>query len=1333
MNTTTSINFDAAALQSQDEAEYQKEEQQQQEELRQLLSNALDDITEDGLSVSSNDDDDEDDEDEDGGGEATEHRRQSRKKRSLNGSFEHRHSLLSPHTFPGARTKLPDACNQQHTETMTIPLASNGQMPVDQHCRQQPEVSPQQTPAMYYPQFHYLYSIATDKDSPIMTATSNNYEQQQQQPTHPMCHQAHQHHFGLMPSSSVAHEVACNNNNNNNAVDANHWLDPHEEIYYRENYGPDPVARQDFYQHHQHHPVVLPHDGTNFAPRHISPHQTNGELHPQSQQHGAPVLENSSVNNKMGFDAVHSRQAAAAQSNGYALLTEAEKPAVSWDQLNGYKVQYRKPPTDGGTNAFQTETGSSKESSPHKQEDFVHIGGSGEQKELVQLQILYKARGRKVDELSQELSNLKKEMEEEVELLQQRVMEVGKERDGTVTSLKMCQDLLQQSKTEVSQLKGQLATSETLAQALTKSKEEVIGKLMSAESAIESLNHQVEELSKSETLERARLQHDSIIEGLQHRYQKEINILNKEIDSLTQNNKSREEEVSMLKRQLNDALKNVENAQINRAETINRLSRTLEESQRQCQHLLQASAQSNSSSQQLTDFQNRLQQAESAKRAAEEKFSDFQQELKSLKYQLSMFDSASKLGVFASKEPDKANSNLENSFQELGIKKKLVFSTPETSLSEDSGNESQIRGLKHELERCLINNREKQALIEELRETVQKLQKEVSDWQLKCSKSEETIEALKVGNNSSFEESLLQKELEATREEVAQCKKDNQNYKERLRLAKEAESQLKACNDDLESKLENIREKCDAEKISALEQCKKTYETFQDDVKERLLLDLQTQFDEKYALVVSECEKKLSFLKSNLEAALTREDELKEIYVSVCQEKSQLEDQLTQQMTDLQENNANGTGRLSKRDCLEVVSVEVQCRLLDTECNSSAKDVLRSELEQEMKESLLVKIREEVAAETQEKLEAVRQQVTDGCQKEHDDQLENYKKALQEKIEDEVRKEWMVAEKSKQIPVGIQVCLAESEENKSEEYIEKLRSELLAEIDEEKQNEWIQRETEMKKKHLEEMKQLEKELQEKSENREVGFGFSISSQIMKERREEERQRIKSGVDAAKVEWQHLHESRLEMEVKRKIAAEKEVWQKDIVAECQREWHGRLQKEKTKWENCAKEQQQKALVAAVETAKNNWAKRQEVHRDEMRKKLEQEKMNLQKEHKEKLQILLNQVQSEYWTSVSSIQKNLVRYLSENSFRMQQLIYLSERNPTTTNLWDRRNFHNASDVNSRQIPNISHRSDHHDQLQPQPFVPRPFNSGDGQVLNRIEENSESSYFEISEELR
>ena len=48
------------------------------------------------------------------------------------------------------------------------------------------------------------------------------------------------------------------------------------------------------------------------------------------------------------------------------------------------------------------------------------------------------------------------------------------------------------------------------------------------------------------------------------------------------------EEIAGLKRQLLESVKSSENAQLDRAETINRLSRSLEESQRQCRDLLEA-------------------------------------------------------------------------------------------------------------------------------------------------------------------------------------------------------------------------------------------------------------------------------------------------------------------------------------------------------------------------------------------------------------------------------------------------------------------------------------------------------------------------------------------------------------------------------------------------------------------------------------------------------------------------------------------------------------------------------------------------------------------------
>ena len=48
------------------------------------------------------------------------------------------------------------------------------------------------------------------------------------------------------------------------------------------------------------------------------------------------------------------------------------------------------------------------------------------------------------------------------------------------------------------------------------------------------------------------------------------------------------DEISNLKRQLMDTIKASENAHVDRADTINRLSRSVEDSQRQCQELLVA-------------------------------------------------------------------------------------------------------------------------------------------------------------------------------------------------------------------------------------------------------------------------------------------------------------------------------------------------------------------------------------------------------------------------------------------------------------------------------------------------------------------------------------------------------------------------------------------------------------------------------------------------------------------------------------------------------------------------------------------------------------------------
>ena len=57
--------------------------------------------------------------------------------------------------------------------------------------------------------------------------------------------------------------------------------------------------------------------------------------------------------------------------------------------------------------------------------------------------------------------------------------------------------------------------------------------LSAAESSIEALNSQLAELETSETLSRARQQHEAVVGGLQQRHEHQVLLLNEKLDGLT--------------------------------------------------------------------------------------------------------------------------------------------------------------------------------------------------------------------------------------------------------------------------------------------------------------------------------------------------------------------------------------------------------------------------------------------------------------------------------------------------------------------------------------------------------------------------------------------------------------------------------------------------------------------------------------------------------------------------------------------------------------------------------------------------------------------------------
>ena len=105
------------------------------------------------------------------------------------------------------------------------------------------------------------------------------------------------------------------------------------------------------------------------------------------------------------------------------------------------------------------------------------------------------------------------------------------ECNGARDSLEQSQQLLSTSRQRESQLQGQVAALQSQIQVLSSSKQQLIHKVETAESTIEMLNAQLQELGASESLVRAKDQHESIVSGMRQKHDQEILLLKQKLDS----------------------------------------------------------------------------------------------------------------------------------------------------------------------------------------------------------------------------------------------------------------------------------------------------------------------------------------------------------------------------------------------------------------------------------------------------------------------------------------------------------------------------------------------------------------------------------------------------------------------------------------------------------------------------------------------------------------------------------------------------------------------------------------------------------------------------------
>nr|XP_006819677.1 PREDICTED: centrosomal protein of 152 kDa-like [Saccoglossus kowalevskii] len=254
-----------------------------------------------------------------------------------------------------------------------------------------------------------------------------------------------------------------------------------------------------------------------------------------------------------------------------------------------------------------------------------------------------------------------------------------------------------------------------------------------------------------------------------------------------------------LKIELSDVKKNSERSQIDYTETINKLTRNLEESQRQCRGLLETG-----SVQEIGQLKIQLQQANTSKSISEGMYQALQDEVSDLKEQIQMYESAATLGVYSGNGVVQ-QEGLSDSFAHLGIKSKECnkeWKTPKLHTLDKTDNMSHddvVNGLKCELERALSTIRSKRGQVTRQQDELKSMKSEHQEYKNRAEHAEKLAkdfvlkEAMLVEKDEALEK-LKQSLADSHRVEMMSAKekwqKDQEPETDRLIETKIAVAKL---------------------------------------------------------------------------------------------------------------------------------------------------------------------------------------------------------------------------------------------------------------------------------------------------------------------------------------------------------------------------------------------------------------------------------------------------------------------------------------------------------------------------------------------------------------
>ncbi|KAL8197237.1 UNVERIFIED_CONTAM: hypothetical protein K2H54_017536, partial [Gekko kuhli] len=393
-----------------------------------------------------------------------------------------------------------------------------------------------------------------------------------------------------------------------------------------------------------------------------------------------------------------------------------------------------------------------------------------------------------------------------------------------------------------------------------------------AETAMESSQQQLMELRHSEALQRTREQHEAIVATLKQKCEEQVVSLQEKLDA----------RCSELQEQVRLGLRIRKDGGL--------LPDWGGNQKKQMDQKFDSRL-----AQEAHQLRLQLQQAQSSQLISNEMNKALQEELKELKEELVLYESAAKHGVYLSDPGGKLNVDMTDSYVDLGIKKVNKKSRLHSSEAQNKEMDKElckdeiILELKAEMERLLSSNKAK-------RDWVSQLQNNLKE----CQRTIEELKQPAKGRNIESPSEVLQSNISASenhlKEDVLRLQKENQVLQQaveirsaRIQELEENEEKLKKLNQDLCSQMRQIVQDFDRDKQETIDRYERTYRQHYEDMKKKYCEEFTEEHAAEKEKLIRAYDESIAQLKAEMDELNKEMLTVKECYITVCREKDEQE------------------------------------------------------------------------------------------------------------------------------------------------------------------------------------------------------------------------------------------------------------------------------------------------------------------------------------------------------------------------------------------------------------------------------------------------------------